>query len=53
MNNLKTSKSGLEFIARWEGIVLHPYMDVAGLWTIGVGHLIKPSDSFKIGRAHV
>jgi lysozyme len=47
MNNLKTSKNGLEFIARWEGVVLHPYMDVGGLWTIGVGHLIKPTDSFS------
>jgi len=47
MNNMKTSKNGLEFIARWEGIVLHPYMDVGGLWTIGVGHLIKPTDSFS------
>jgi lysozyme len=46
MNDLKISESGLDFIARWEGIVLHPYMDVAGLWTIGVGHLIKSTDSF-------
>ena len=47
MNYMKTSQNGLEFIARWEGVVLHPYMDVAGLWTIGVGHLIKPTDSFS------
>jgi lysozyme len=47
INNMRTSKIGLEFIARWEGVVLHPYMDVAGLWTIGVGHLIKPTDSFS------
>lgn len=44
---MKTSKNGLEFVARWEGIVLNPYMDVASLWTIGVGHLIKPTDSFS------
>jgi lysozyme len=44
---MKTSKSGLEFIARWEGVVLNPYLDVASLWTIGVGHLIKPTDSFS------
>ena len=43
----KTSSAGLEFIARWEGIVLTPYMDVAGLWTIGVGHLIKDTDFFS------
>jgi len=44
---MKTSKSGLEFIARWEGVVLHPYLDVASLWTIGVGHLIKHGESFS------
>jgi lysozyme len=44
---MKTSQIGLEFIARWEGLVLNPYMDVASLWTIGVGHLIKPTDSFS------
>lgn len=46
-NSMKTSKNGLEFIAKWEGVVLHPYMDIGGLWTIGVGHLIKPTDSFS------
>jgi lysozyme len=44
---MKTSSAGLEFIARWEGLILNPYMDVASLWTIGVGHLIKPTDSFS------
>ena len=44
---MKTSKNGLEFVARWEGVVLHPYLDVASLWTIGVGHLIKPGDHFS------
>jgi len=47
VNNLRTSSNGLEFIARWEGVVLHPYMDIGGLWTIGVGHLIKLTDSFS------
>lgn len=44
---MKTSKQGLEFIAKWEGTILKPYMDVASLWTIGVGHLIKNTDSFS------
>lgn len=44
---MKTSTAGLEFIARWEGVVLNPYMDVGGLWTIGVGHLIKSTDAFS------
>lgn len=44
---MKTSKNGLEFISRWEGIILNPYLDIAEKWTIGVGHLIKQSDSFE------
>lgn len=47
MNEMKTSQKGLEFITRWEGLILNPYLDVASLWTIGVGHLIKPTDSFS------
>jgi lysozyme len=46
MSNMKTSKQGLEFIASWEGLELTPYKDAAGLLTIGVGHLIKPSEVF-------
>lgn len=48
-DNLKTSQNGLEFITRWEGVVLKPYKDVAGLRTIGVGHLIKPGENFPDG----
>lgn len=47
MSSKKTSKAGLDFISKWEGVVLHPYLDVASLWTIGIGHLIKISDSFS------
>lgn len=43
---MKTSKAGLDFIARWEGCVLKPYKDIAGLRTIGIGHLIKPNENF-------
>lgn len=43
----KTSKNGLDFIAKWEGCVLNPYLDVAGLWTIGIGKLILPNDRFS------
>lgn len=46
---MKTSKNGLEFIAKWEGCVLKPYKDIAGLRTIGVGHLIKPGENFPDG----
>ena len=43
---MKTSSNGLNFIAKWEGCVLHVYKDIAGLATIGVGHLIKPGENF-------
>jgi len=49
--NLSTSKEGLEFIANWEGCVLKPYKDIAGLRTIGIGHLIKPGEDFPDGVA--
>lgn len=45
-NITKTSKNGLEFISRWEGCVLTVYKDIAGLPTIGIGHLIKNGESF-------
>lgn len=47
--SLKTSKNGLEFISNWEGCVLKPYKDIAGLRTIGIGHLIKPGENFPDG----
>jgi lysozyme len=50
-DNLKTSQNGLEFIMKWEGVVLKPYKDVAGLRTIGVGHLIKSGEVFPDGIA--
>lgn len=48
-DHLQTSKEGLEFITKWEGCVLKPYRDIAGLRTIGVGHLIKPGENFPDG----
>jgi lysozyme len=35
---MKTSPSGVAFIAAHEGIVTRAYRDAAGVWTIGVGH---------------
>jgi len=48
-DNLRTSQHGLEFIAKWEGCILKPYKDIAGLRTIGIGHLIKPDEIFADG----
>lgn len=35
---MKTSPKGVAFIAEHEGVVTRAYRDVAGVWTIGVGH---------------
>ena len=32
------------FVKRWEACSLVPYKDQAGLWTIGWGHLMEPTD---------
>jgi GH24 family phage-related lysozyme (muramidase) len=43
---VKTSEEGLRFIMQQEGCVLHPYEDVVGNLTIGVGHLIVEGEEF-------
>jgi len=37
---MKTSDDGIKLIKRFEGIRYRPYKCSAGLWTIGIGHLI-------------
>ena len=37
---MKTSLNGLNLIKQFEGIKTSPYVDCAGLWTVGIGHLI-------------
>lgn len=37
---MKVNQAGLQFIAGWEGLLLHPYNDSANNATIGIGHLI-------------
>lgn len=46
---MKVDQSGLDFIARWEGVVLRVYKDVVGIPTIGVGHVLLPGESFPNG----
>lgn len=46
-DNLFVSENGLKLIAKLEGCILNPYLDVAKLWTIGIGKLILPTDSFS------
>jgi lysozyme len=49
---MKTSPNGLSFIAKWEGEVDHVYNDIAGIPTIGVGHVVRPGESFPNGISH-
>lgn len=57
MANQTMSKHGLKLLAEWEGIMLEPYKDAAGLETIGIGHLItkeeKTQGFIRINEAEV
>ena len=43
---MEIPKQAINLISEFEGCLLSPYKDSAGLWTIGIGHLILPSESF-------
>lgn len=43
---MKISDAGIKLIAKFEGCVLHVYKDQVGLDTIGIGHLVKPGETF-------
>lgn len=38
------SDQGIKFLMALEGVELEPYRDVAGIWTIGVGHVIRDGE---------
>jgi len=42
---MELSDRGLAFLTEREGLLLRAYRDSVGIWTIGVGHVIHPSDS--------
>lgn len=42
---MKTSQHGIELIKHFEGVRYRPYRCAAGLWTVGVGHLIGDGKS--------
>jgi lysozyme len=46
---MKTSPAGLGLIEASEGLRLQVYKDVAGLPTIGYGHLLRQGESFPNG----
>ena len=41
---MQMSEKGKELLAEWEGVELKVYKDVAGLPTIGVGHLLTQDE---------
>lgn len=41
---MKLSERGISLIREFEGCELRPYKDQAGLWTIGIGHLIREGE---------
>lgn len=40
----------MKLIGLREGVVLKGYKDSAGLLTVGIGHLVKPGEPFKLGQ---
>ncbi len=46
---LKVSDTLKEALAEEEGVRLTVYRDVAGYPTVGVGHLVRPSDGLRVG----
>ena len=42
---MQTSVEGRKFIESQEGLVLHPYKDAVGVWTIGYGHTPSSEDA--------
>lgn len=46
---MKISQTGLDLIKDFEGYSATPYQDIAGKWTCGYGHLIKPGEDFSAG----
>lgn len=44
---MRISQHGLEFIEKWEGKEYDKYLDSVGLWTVGIGHLIKQGEVFS------
>src|SRR5215510_10749057 len=46
---MRMSENGRELLSEWEGFELNVYRDVAGLPTIGVGHLLT-KDELSSGK---
>lgn len=53
MTIIRISRRGLDQIKSHESLRLKPYQDIAGKWTIGWGHLIKPEESYLLDAAGI
>jgi lysozyme len=49
-NLMAITKSTLSYITEEEGKRNKAYKDTKGLWTVGVGHLIRPGEEHLIGK---
>lgn len=47
---MKLSNQGLINLKKREGVRNDVYRDSAGFLTVGVGHLVKPGESYKLGQ---
>lgn len=45
---MKLGAEGKQLIERWEGRRSAAYLDTAGHWTTGIGHLIAPGESWMM-----
>jgi len=48
---MQINREGLELIKRFEGLRLEAYQDVAGIWTIGYGHIRTAKEGMVISEA--
>ena len=45
---MKTSQRGIDLIKQFEGLELEAYQDIAGIWTIGYGHIETARPGMRI-----
>ncbi len=44
MSDYELDEDGIRMLLGFEGFILHPYRDVAGIETVCVGHVVRPED---------
>jgi lysozyme len=46
----KINNAGLALVREFEGVRTKAYLDPVGILTVGVGHVVQPSDHIKLGQ---